>query len=142
VPANANGNLMPVSKKAAPAPINVSFNSPLIRNPPVFFQPIPIPSVGADVPNGSTPDSPIGYQALRGRRADSSPCNAGLLTTPEEVETWLYAPIVEALRLQRPLPDDSLRTVARGQKKDGGDDKGLSLEIETNIVSSRVTDLS
>ena len=42
-----------------------------------------------------------------------------ILTTPEEVETWMTAPIEEALKLQRPLPDGSLKIVARGEKKDG-----------------------
>jgi hypothetical protein len=35
-----------------------------------------------------------------------------LLTTPDEHDAWLRARIEEALRLQRPLPDDVLRTVA------------------------------
>ena len=43
-----------------------------------------------------------------------------ILTTPEEVETWMRAPTPEALRLQRPLPDGALRIVSRGAKKDGG----------------------
>ena len=42
-----------------------------------------------------------------------------ILTTPEAIETWLTAPAAEALKLQRPLPDGSLRIVARGEKKDG-----------------------
>ena len=42
-----------------------------------------------------------------------------ILTTAEEIETWLTAPTPEALRLQRPLPDDVLVVVARGQKQDG-----------------------
>jgi uncharacterized membrane protein len=42
-----------------------------------------------------------------------------ILTTPEEIETWLTAPTPEALKLQRPLPDGVLRVVARGEKKDG-----------------------
>ncbi len=41
-----------------------------------------------------------------------------ILTTPEEVETWMTAPPQDALKLQRPLPDGSLRIVARGVKED------------------------
>ena len=42
-----------------------------------------------------------------------------ILTTPDEIETWMTAPTEEALKLQRPLPDGSLKIVARGEKKDG-----------------------
>ena len=41
-----------------------------------------------------------------------------ILTTPDEVETWMTAPLDEVLKLQRPLPDGSLRIVARGVKED------------------------
>jgi putative SOS response-associated peptidase YedK len=41
-----------------------------------------------------------------------------VLTTPQEVEIWMTAPPDEALKLQRPLPDGSLRIVARGVKED------------------------
>ena len=41
-----------------------------------------------------------------------------ILTTRDEVETWMTAPPDEALKLQRPLPDGSLRIVARGVKED------------------------
>lgn len=40
-----------------------------------------------------------------------------ILTSPVEVETWLTAPWDE--KMQRPLPDGSLRIVARGTKQDG-----------------------
>lgn len=42
-----------------------------------------------------------------------------ILTTPEEVETWLTAPWSEARALQRPLPNGVLRIVAVGAKEDG-----------------------
>jgi putative SOS response-associated peptidase YedK len=41
-----------------------------------------------------------------------------ILTTPEEVDLWLEGETPEALKLQRPLPDDLLRIVARGEKED------------------------
>ena len=41
-----------------------------------------------------------------------------ILTTPDEIETWLTAPTEAALQLQRPLPDEALRIVARGERKD------------------------
>lgn len=41
-----------------------------------------------------------------------------ILTTREEIDLWMTAPIKEALRLQRPLADDALIIVARGSKKD------------------------
>ena len=43
-----------------------------------------------------------------------------ILTKPEEIETWMTAPTEEALKLQRPLPDGTLKIVARGEKKDDG----------------------
>ena len=42
-----------------------------------------------------------------------------ILTTPDEIETWMTAPTEEALKLQRPLANGPLQIVARGMKKDG-----------------------
>lgn len=42
-----------------------------------------------------------------------------ILRTPEELERWLSAPIPEALKIQKPLPDGALEIVAEGPKEDG-----------------------
>jgi len=41
-----------------------------------------------------------------------------ILTTPTEVDQWLADDTIDALALQRPLPDDALKIVAKGQKED------------------------
>ncbi len=41
-----------------------------------------------------------------------------IVTTPDEVETWMTATEDEVLKLQRPLAYGALRAVARGVKKD------------------------
>ncbi len=41
-----------------------------------------------------------------------------ILTTSEEIETWLTAPAEETLKLPRPLPDGQLEIVLRGEKQD------------------------
>jgi putative SOS response-associated peptidase YedK len=42
-----------------------------------------------------------------------------ILTAPGDLDLWLTAPAPEALKLQHPLPDDALRIVARGERRDG-----------------------
>jgi len=41
-----------------------------------------------------------------------------ILTTPDEVDLWLSAETADALALQRPLPDEALRIVAKGERED------------------------
>ena len=41
-----------------------------------------------------------------------------VLSTPDEWDVWLNAPVEGALQLQRPLPDDALRVVASGARSD------------------------
>jgi putative SOS response-associated peptidase YedK len=41
-----------------------------------------------------------------------------ILTSSDEADQWLEAETADALALQRPLPDDALRIVAKGEKED------------------------
>lgn len=43
-----------------------------------------------------------------------------ILTTPDECDVWMDADWGQASKLQRPLPDDSLKIVASGEKEDPG----------------------
>ncbi len=45
-----------------------------------------------------------------------------ILTTQDEIDTWLTAPTEVALQLQRPLADAALQIVARGERKDDAGD--------------------
>ena len=42
-----------------------------------------------------------------------------ILRSQDEIETWMNAPVDEALKLQRPLPDGALQIVATGKRDDG-----------------------
>jgi hypothetical protein len=59
-------------------------------------------------------------RAEQGGGSGLSEGHAGILTTAEDIDTWMNAPTEEALKLQRPLADDALMIVARGEKKDEG----------------------
>jgi putative SOS response-associated peptidase YedK len=48
-----------------------------------------------------------------------------ILTTRAQCDLWMAAPAAEALTLQRPLPDGSLRIVATGPKQDGPPEPAL-----------------
>jgi len=41
-----------------------------------------------------------------------------ILTNPEEIEQWMTAPAADALALQRPLAEGSLKMAATGQCQD------------------------
>jgi hypothetical protein len=41
-----------------------------------------------------------------------------ILTKPDEFDTWLDASLNDAIALQRPLPNELLRIVAKGEKSD------------------------
>jgi putative SOS response-associated peptidase YedK len=41
-----------------------------------------------------------------------------ILRSQAEIDVWMDAPALDALALQRPLPDDALVIVGRGSKKD------------------------
>jgi putative SOS response-associated peptidase YedK len=41
-----------------------------------------------------------------------------ILTDPEKLRTWMSAPFDEAMKLQRPLADNTLQIVARGKNRD------------------------
>jgi hypothetical protein len=43
-----------------------------------------------------------------------------ILTTADEIDIWMTAPPEDALQLQRPLADDVIVIVARGEKEDKG----------------------
>jgi putative SOS response-associated peptidase YedK len=43
-----------------------------------------------------------------------------ILRAAQEMDAWMTAPATDALKLQRPLPDGTLRTVAQGTKEDLG----------------------
>jgi putative SOS response-associated peptidase YedK len=40
-----------------------------------------------------------------------------ILTTEAEIERWMTAPAEEALKLQRPLPDGTIKIVMTGERK-------------------------
>ena len=41
-----------------------------------------------------------------------------ILTTSDEIESWMTVSTEEAVQMQRPLQDGTLKIVARGKKED------------------------
>lgn len=72
------------------------------------------------MPTDSTYGAVVSCTGLR-KQADIHPKAMPVVpTTADEVETWMTAPPEEALKLQRPLPDGTLKIVATGEKEDHG----------------------
>jgi putative SOS response-associated peptidase YedK len=55
------------------------------------------------------------------KRGDYVSAFIAIVTSPEEYEIWLTAPAEEALKLQRPLPDEMLEIIAEDQRSDRPD---------------------
>jgi hypothetical protein len=66
-------------------------------------------ATGVEVPSGQPEVAPIQPKAM-----------PVILTTPAEVDRWLEGETSEASSLQRPLPDNTLRIIAKGEKDDAG----------------------
>jgi putative SOS response-associated peptidase YedK len=102
-------------------------------NPPVWFAldesrplaffcgPLDAMALAAQAEGGRGHHGPLRLPHDRGQRlvgAIHPKAMPVILTSEDDVERWLSAPVEEALRLQRPLPDDMLTIVARGEKED------------------------
>jgi putative SOS response-associated peptidase YedK len=56
-----------------------------------------------------------------------------ILTTPEDIETWMTAPWDEARQLQRPLPNGTLTIVSVGNKEDPPEPEPEVVELHPRL---------
>jgi putative SOS response-associated peptidase YedK len=57
-----------------------------------------------------------------------------ILTQPDQIEAWLTAPVADALKMQQPLPDGTLKIVARGEKEDGAPAESAITDASPRLI--------
>jgi putative SOS response-associated peptidase YedK len=57
-----------------------------------------------------------------------------ILTRSEQIDAWLTASVGDALKMQRPLPDRTLKIVARGEKEDGASETATLADASPRLL--------
>jgi hypothetical protein len=82
---------------------------------------------------------PMAIEEKRLRPPEAMPM---ILTTADEVEAWMTASLDETLKLQRPLPDGTLRIVARGRQGGSGWSGNVTDEAGDQAVTAGIARIS